>query len=415
MTQLALNSFRLHNFKAVRDSKTIRFGPLTVFIGDNGSGKSSLIEGIETFRAVVLGGLDAAMNRWRGFEHVWNHAAPHAPYRSGTARSCHTNPLAFHAKGHSQGTRYDASMLINLGEGGNRLFLQKEQCKRAGRDFVSAHVRDDEGIVLVTASSISSARNVPSPAVDPESTTSSGSSTTSSRRRSGEGRLADGQSCMGPLLRPLLDSWQFLMLDPDKMGAPVSQQRAARRVQLANSGANIAEYLNEIRDLDRTAFEGILQTLQFVLPYATDVQPSLTSELERAFYLRMKEENFEVPGWLLSTGTLRIVALLAALRHPSPPPLLVVEEIENGLDPRTLNLLVEEIRAAIAAGTTQVILTTHSPYLLDLLDLSHIVVVEREKSQPVFRRPDEKGLAEWSKSFSPGRLYTMGRLTRDEP
>jgi predicted ATPase len=141
----------------------------------------------------------------------------------------------------------------------------------------------------------------------------------------------------------------------------------------------------------------------------------LTSELERTFYLKLKEENFEVPGWLLSTGTLRIVALLACLRHPMPPPVLVVEEIENGLDPRTLHLLVEEIRAAITAGTTQVIVTTHSPYLLDLLDLSHIVVVEREEGQPVFRRPDLEYLAEWSKTFSPGGLYTMGRLTREAP
>ena len=140
---------------------------------------------------------------------------------------------------------------------------------------------------------------------------------------------------------------------------------------------------------------------------ATSSPMRLTSDkshvrLERAFYLKLKEETFEVPGWLLSTGTLRIVALLACLRHPKPPPVLIVEEIENGLDPRTLHLLVEEIRAAITEGTTQVILTTHSPYLLDLLDLSHIVVVERENGQPVFRRPDAEQLAEWSKSFDPG-------------
>jgi hypothetical protein len=49
----------------------------------------------------------------------------------------------------------------------------------------------------------------------------------------------------------------------------------------------------------------------------------------------------------------RILALLACLRHPSPPPLLVVEEIENGLDPQTINLLVEELRAAINAKKTQ--------------------------------------------------------------
>ena len=74
----------------------------------------------------------------------------------------------------------------------------------------------------------------------------------------------------------------------------------------------------------------------------------------------------------------------------------------------------ELARQAITAGTTQVILTTHSPYLLDLLDLSHIVVVEREEGQPVFRRPDAEQLSDWSKSFSPGRLYTMGRLTRGD-
>jgi predicted ATPase len=126
----------------------------------------------------------------------------------------------------------------------------------------------------------------------------------------------------------------------------------------------------------------------------------------------LTEEDFKIPSWLLSTGTLRVMALLAGLRHPTPPPLLIVEEIENGLDPRTLHLLVEEIRAAITAETTPVILTTHSLYLLDLLDLSHIVVVEREEGRPNFRRPDTEHIAEWSKSFSSGRLYTMGRLTR---
>jgi len=224
-------------------------------------------------------------------------------------------------------------------------------------------------------------------------------------------KLSDGQSMLKQFAWESFKRWQFLMLNPERMGHPTPQQRATSEVRLLRDGSNVAEYLNEIRETDLSAFEGILEALRYVLPYAADLQPSLTWELERAFYLKMKEGSYEVPGWLLSTGTLRIVALLAALRHPKPPPLLVIEEIENGLDPRTLHLVVEEIRAAITARTTQVIITTHSPYLLDLLDLSHIVVVERDKGQPVFRRPDATQLTEWSKSFSPGRLYTMGRLT----
>jgi len=63
-SKLPLMTFRLQNFKAVQDSKTIKFTPLTVFIGNNGSGKSSIIEALETFQSVVLNGLDEAMIPW---------------------------------------------------------------------------------------------------------------------------------------------------------------------------------------------------------------------------------------------------------------------------------------------------------------------------------------------------------------
>lgn len=58
MTTPFLRSFRLKHFKAVRDSGVIRFSPLTVFIGNNGSGKSSITEALETLQAIVDQGLD---------------------------------------------------------------------------------------------------------------------------------------------------------------------------------------------------------------------------------------------------------------------------------------------------------------------------------------------------------------------
>jgi predicted ATPase len=208
--------------------------------------------------------------------------------------------------------------------------------------------------------------------------------------------------------------WQFLRLNVDAMGRPNRTRSMSSFPVLERDGSNIGQYLLSLRDASIEAYEGFLEALRFVVPYARDLQTTIADSIERRAYLEMTEENFKVPSWLLSTGTLRVAALLACLRHPNPPPLLVVEEIENGLDPRTLHLVVEEIRAAITAQTTQVILTTHSPYLLDLLDLSHVVIVEREEGQPVFCRPDVEQLGDWSRSFSPGRLYTMGRLTRDK-
>ncbi len=227
-------------------------------------------------------------------------------------------------------------------------------------------------------------------------------------------QLTDGESCWKRDLEGFTNQWQFVSLVPEMMGSPVPQRRTGGQLRLAKNGANVAEYLLEIRKLDQASFDGIFEAIHSVLPYARDLQPAVTSELERSVYLQLTEADFKVPGWLLSTGTLRLVALLAVLRHPSPPPLIVIEEIENGLDPRTIHLLVEEIRAAIATGEIQVIATAHSPYLLDLLDLSHIVVVERVDGQPTFTRPNEDKLGDWVKRFSPGRLYTMGRLTRGD-
>ena len=171
------------------------------------------------------------------------------------------------------------------------------------------------------------------------------------------------------------------------------------------------------------AFEGIVETLAYVLPYAEDLQPAITREIERSAYLQLSEQGYadrndKLPGWLLSTGTLRVLALLALLRDPDPPPLIVIEELENGLDPRTIHLIVSEIRDYVARGNRQVIATTHSPYLLDLLDLDDLILAERVASKKVgphvtFSRPgDEARLVEWAQDFSPGRLYTMGRLSQ---
>src|SRR6266852_932958 len=190
--------------------------------------------------------------------------------------------------------------------------------------------------------------------------------------------MAGNISIVGQIdyLDKILSDWQFAFLDPVAMSEPVLRCSSAQ-TQLTEDGANIADYLFDIRKRDQSAFDGIVDTLKYVLPYAEDFQPTIASGLDRMIYLRMKEGEFTLPSWLLSTGTLRLVGILALLRHPDPPPLMVFEELENSLDPSSLSLIIEEIRNALESGRTQIIATTHSPYLLDLLDLSQIVLVER--------------------------------------
>ena len=373
---LRLESVRIRNFKAIVDSRHLSLGPLTVFIGHNGSGKSSLIEALETYQTIVTDGLDVAMQRWLGIEHV-RHKGVEANQRAGKP----LNHMSFDLRiGASPRKSTHVEMAVNNDAAANRMFIAREKATHANGWFVEKALDRADGADEPGRSILG---------------------------RGGAGHRA---------VRNHVRAWQFMTLQPERMGLPVSQQRTGGRVRLAKDGSNIADYLLDIQRLDTQlgthALEGIVHTMEYVLPYARDLQAALTSELERKAYLQLTEGNFKLPGWMLSTGTLRVLALLATLRHPQPPPLVLIEEIENGLDPRSIHLLVEEIRTAVLTGVTQVVLTTHSPYLLDLLKLDQLVLVARDETgEPRFHRPaNDAKLAEWSREFAPGRLYTMGSL-----
>jgi len=407
-----LRTCRIENFKAIRDSKTIRFTPLTVFIGNNGSGKSSIVEAMQTYRDIVIHGLDAAIN-WRGtFEQIHNLAVPHEKkILDSPIMEYLSNPICFtysaaNIRGSHLGTpplrSAQWNMAVASDPAGDKLFILGEEAKtKALGERNAACVRRFPGWKKMKSNSPFRQIHGHHGPLGERSLLARHSS------------LDDFHS----VLSIYMDTWQFVHLNHETMGKPRLENRASSIrnqsfILLNPDGSNIAEYLCAIRDRDLKAFEGIIESVQFVLPYLKDLQPSFTQEINRSIFLKMKEKDFDVPGWMLSTGTLRIVALLALLQNPNPPPLIVIEEIENGLDPRTIHLLMEEIRIAVDSGRTQVIATTHSPYLLNLLNLSEVVLVERDETgQPVFWRPQGDAEAEsWAKDFATGELYTMGRL-----
>jgi len=405
-----LKSVAIENFKAVRRSGVVRFTPLTVFIGNNGSGKSSLIEALETYRAIVLDGLDAAMDHWHGIDWVWNKRSKHGRTPATDGHESRQNPLGFHLKGRWADGTFDLRLDACPDVGGNKIRIENEMIELLLPDQVRLFRRDWSGSCTMW-------RGAGPLGVTPFFSKDSRVSRPAKPQYAQWGDITTkllGESASPLDWKEIVRRWQFLALQPEPMGSPARQGMTGDTRLLNRDGSNLGQYLWSFREASLDAFNDLLDALRFVLPYSRDVQVTIAQEIERRVFLEMTEEDFKIPGWLLSTGTLRILALLACVRHPDPPPLLVVEEIENGLDPRTIHLLVEEFRAAIAAKKTQIVVTTHSPYLLDLLDLSHIVVVERVEGEPVFTRPNKEKLREWSKSFSPGRLYTMGRLTRDQ-
>jgi predicted ATPase len=393
-----LNSIRITNFKSIRDSGSINLTPLTVLIGSNGSGKSSLVEGLLTFKVMSEEGLSAAMKLWRGVQHTCHHDA--TPPAVCLERGARKWAMSFEINGRSEGGTYRSHTDLQPSQNHDTIKVWRDVWRMPGgatKIWRHPEIRRSWGETL----------NETVNHIDPQASTAP---------LEYMARLHD---------RPMMSEsgmttrWQFLHLVPERIMPPVPRSQTDGRVVLSPTGENLAEYLDEIRTLNLGAFEAIQEAMKAILPYVSDVRAEAASLVEKTLYLALNDGSLKagqerqpspIPGWMMSTGTLRALAILAVLRHPEPPTLLVVEEIENSLDPRTLALLMDEIRRAVRSGRTQVILTTHSPLLLDMVLLKHIIFVDRPPgSPPRFRRLDQsEQVKEWAESFSPGQMLTTG-------
>ncbi len=82
----------------------------------------------------------------------------------------------------------------------------------------------------------------------------------------------------------------------------------------------------------------------------------------------VKEGRNEILAPQLSDGTLRFAALTAALFQSASPHILLLEEVDNGIHPTRLRLLVELLLVRARKGESQIFITTHSPIFLSWLD-----------------------------------------------
>lgn len=87
----------------------------------------------------------------------------------------------------------------------------------------------------------------------------------------------------------------------------------------------------------------------------------------------------------LSEGTLRLLCWLALAFSPNLPPVVLIDEPELGLHPRVLPLLASAFK--LASARSQLLIATHSPHFLSQFDLDDIAVMRKEDGRAIFVRP----------------------------
>jgi predicted ATPase len=218
-----------------------------------------------------------------------------------------------------------------------------------------------------------------------------------------------------PLHYPVLSSfhnevqnWAFFNFVPQLMRDPLPIQK---ELQLKFLGENMATVLHALQTEYPQKFKKIEDILKSALPQFDELGTGLTAAPGQTYIkMREKELNVDIPAWGMSDGLLRLLGLLISFYSPSPPPLACYEEPENFVHPRLLELIVDLLKNA-SENKTQVMATTHSPYLVDLLQPEDLFIVEKKDGETKIKKAeDKKGIKEALKTLGLGDMWYSGSL-----
>ena len=160
-----------------------------------------------------------------------------------------------------------------------------------------------------------------------------------------------------------LAGMRFLDLSPDRMRQPAFPGQTV----LGDSGENLPTVLKEICT-DEGRKKTLAEWTRALTPMDVHDFEFPTDPTTGHVQLVFCERNGNrVSAHSASDGTLRFIAMLAALLGTNPARLYVFEEIDNGIHPSRQQLLIDLIEAQTAKGNLQVVTTTHSPDLIELV------------------------------------------------
>jgi predicted ATPase len=139
-------------------------------------------------------------------------------------------------------------------------------------------------------------------------------------------------------------------------------------LEIGTKGERLLPFLARLQNRDEQLFEKIKEETLKMFPNITDFKIRGHGSSAAPKILEVYEGPTVFNGQQVSDGFLRVLAVVALRYAPMPPSILLFEEPENGVHPRLLERLLNTFRSMTkrkTGGGTQVILTSHSPYVID--------------------------------------------------
>ncbi|MFC5214739.1 AAA family ATPase [Streptomyces coerulescens] len=398
-----LLELHVENFRSLREV-TVPLGPLTVLVGPNATGKSNFLEVFDFLADVIRTDLQPALDSRDGFTEIafWGGPKPPTTLKIGlkatwTTHANEKTPDEYELtirrrvlkSGDDSLSRSESFSFKRTQGKGRRITITGESAEVV--DTTKTGMEDDSGSFGIQR-------------------LSSGLSTLP---RLG---TSDGGEEVSRFAQQLSS---FRVFDVDVAAARLpSRVRRARHgtVDLSPHADNLAEFLMHLH-MDEEVWESLVADARTVLPQLEDIELANLGGASDQVTVLLSESGLRRPTPLAfaSYGTVRLLGLLALLYDPNPPALTCIEEIDHGLHPQALALIVKRLREA--SSRSQFLVATHSPALVDRLLPEEIVICERDDEGasliPALTVDEVKAIVEESGDQPLGDLWFSGVLGGD--
>lgn len=402
-----IEGFRIQNFRALKDVKlgrlwnensTEKLSPMTVVIGKNGAGKSSIFDVFGFLADCLKNGVEEAcdMNKRGGYERI------HSKGTDGPIKF----EIYYREQHNARPITYELS--IELDEEGrpyvsHERLRQRKSGQSYGRPYSFLNLKNGEGYVWKGESTSSQADEDSSDnPSDPKESADREHVELEDKRKLGIVTLgALKQHPRITKFRKFIEGWYLSYFSPD---AARSLPLVGPQKLLNMHGDNLGNVVQFMEREHKRSFQNILQQIASKIPGIQKISTEKTAD--GRLLLQFFAQGFDKPFFAqqMSDGTLKVFAYLLLLASPNPPPLVCIEEPENGLYHKLLETLVLEFReyATGEKNSSQIFITTHQPYLVDNLQPEELWILEkgddgfstirRASSEPLIKNMVEEGL-----------------------
>ncbi|MGI9274479.1 MAG: AAA family ATPase [Endozoicomonas sp.] len=387
---MKLESLSIKNYRVFHNVQIRNMPGLCVFVGANGSGKSTLFDVFGFLKDALAGNVRTALQKRGGFKEV-------------VTRGCIDQPIEFTLQFRLEigGVERLVTYALEVRLDKTRPVVAREvlRYKRGsyGSPYHFLDFSNGAGYAILNEEDF----NKKDSELEREEQTLDSPDILAVK---GLGQFQRFKAANA--FRQLIENWHVSDFHISEARPSMDAGYAEHLSSRGDNTALVAQYLYEQHP---DIFAGVLEKMKLRVPGVEGVKAVETDD--GRIVLKFQDGSFKDPfiARYVSDGTIKMFAYLLLLNDPSPHPLLCVEEPENQLYPSLMPELAEEFREYSDRGG-QVMVTSHSPDMLNNIELGEIFWLKKKAGVTTIERASDNALLKSliNGGDLPGALWKQG-------